>query len=173
MYQQHLVQIHESNSTFILARLLFLRTVDVNNTERGLLRTSLLSESIEERINVSLKELISSSVKLNSSLTEREILLFLTLLFTLTLLTELTFTYLEFNVHDVVCVRTFSALRNFLTESLVSFSSPNLQYHAYRPFHESAKTQCPLYTSHLYRDSMLLFNNHLPSILKLIPLMCR
>lgn len=155
MYQQHLVQIHESNSTFILARLLFLRTVDVNNTERGLLRTSLLSESIEERINVSLKELISSSVKLNSSLT------------------ELTFTYLEFNVHDVVCVRTFSALRNFLTESLVSFSSPNLQYHAYRPFHESAKTQCPLYTSHFYRDSMLLFNNHLPSILKLIPLMCR
>lgn len=74
---------------------------------------------------------------------------------------------------DVVCVRTFSALRNFLTESLVSFSSPNLQYHAYRPFHESAKTQCPLYTSHFYRDSMLLFNNHLPSILKLIPLMCR
>lgn len=73
MYQQHLVQIHESNSTFILDRLLFLRTVDVNNTERGLLRTSLLSESIEERINVSLKELISSSVKLNSSLTDREI----------------------------------------------------------------------------------------------------
>lgn len=73
MYQQHLVQIHESNSTFILARLLFLRTVDVNNTERGLLRTSLLSESIEERINVSLKELISSSVKLNSSLIDREI----------------------------------------------------------------------------------------------------
>ena len=73
MYQQHLEQIHESNSTFILARLLFLRTVDVNNTERGLLRTSLLSESIEERINVSLKELISSSVKLNSSLTDREI----------------------------------------------------------------------------------------------------
>ena len=73
MYQQHLVQIHESNATFILARLLFLRTVDVNNTERGLLRTSLLSESIEERINVSLKELISSSVKLNSSLTDREI----------------------------------------------------------------------------------------------------
>ena len=73
MYQQHLVQIHESNSTLILARLLFLRTVDVNNTERGLLRTSLLSESIEERINVSLKELISSSVKLNSSLTDREI----------------------------------------------------------------------------------------------------
>ncbi|BDZ92009.1 hypothetical protein VEE69_08860 [Escherichia coli] len=73
MYQQHLVQIHESNSTFILTRLLFLRTVDVNNTERGLLRTSLLSESIEERTNVSLKELISSSVKLNSSLTDREI----------------------------------------------------------------------------------------------------
>lgn len=73
MYQQHLVHIHESNSTFILARLLFLRTVDVNNTERGLLRTSLLSESIEERTNVSLKELISSSVKLNSSLTDREI----------------------------------------------------------------------------------------------------
>lgn len=73
MYQQHLVQIHESNSTFILAQLLFLRTVDVNNTERGLLRTSLLSESIEERTNVSLKELISSSVKLNSSLTDREI----------------------------------------------------------------------------------------------------
>lgn len=73
MYQQHLVQIHESNSTFILALLLFLRTVDVNNTERGLLRTSLLSESIEERTNVSLKELISSSVKLNSSLTDREI----------------------------------------------------------------------------------------------------
>ncbi len=61
------------DSIFILARLLFLRTVDVNNTERGLLRTSLLSESIEERINVSLKELISSSVKLNSSLTDREI----------------------------------------------------------------------------------------------------
>jgi hypothetical protein len=60
-----------------------------------------------------------------------------------------------------------------LLESLVSFSSPNLQYHAYRPFHESAKIQCPLYTSHFYRDSMLLFNNHLPSILKLIPLMCR
>lgn len=73
MYQQHLVQIHESNPTFILALLLFLRTVDVNNTERGLLRTSLLRESIEERTNVSLKELISSSVKLNSSLTDREI----------------------------------------------------------------------------------------------------
>ncbi len=67
MYQQHLVQIHESNSTFILALLLFLRTVDVNNTERGLLRTSLLRESIEERTTVTFKELIASAITLNES----------------------------------------------------------------------------------------------------------
>lgn len=61
------------NLIFILVWLLFFCIVDVNNIERGLLRISLFSELIEERINVFLKELILLFVKLNLLLIDCEI----------------------------------------------------------------------------------------------------